>query len=85
MCGGTQKHNQDVSYTSESNTPAQDHNPDKQIQSTHTCVQHKNMDFIYPNQSDNLQKMVKTKQTDKEYTHMCATSKHGFYKPKSVV
>src|ERR1051325_5604715 len=57
----------------------------KQTKKAHTCVQAKDMDSIHPNQSDNLQKMVKTKKTDKECTHMCATSKHGFYTSKSQV
>ena len=102
-----------MSYTSEANTPVQDHNPDntdkgcaslctvedvclytfdvypinlqentiqtkQQRRHTHMCEQQMWIPHI---QSDNLQKMVKTKQTDKEYTHMCATSKYGFLYP----
>ena len=68
-----------------SNGPAEITIQTKQTKKAHTCVQATDMDSIHPNQSDNLQKMVKTKQIDKEYTHMCATSNHGFYTSKSQV
>src|ERR1044072_1211451 len=56
----------------------------QQKRHTHVCEQQIWILHIQI-KSDNLKKMVKTKQTDTEYTHMCVISKHGFYTSKSIV